>query len=208
MALTRRQFRERVLDSYGLPEELPSWITSRWINTRINRRQREVSELTEIIQGTYTFTAAASTRTYSVGTDFIRIMNVEADSNRRLDPTTQDIIEAEHGDDWRGETGSLSDWYIEDYRHIGLYPIPATAGSALTLYGPRYANNLANDTGASEIPTALEYAVVNGVCADIAAIDPAGKQKLGFFRGEYNADLGKFRQVRPFVVGTEFVGGR
>ena len=210
MALNRKQFRQHIIDTYGLPPEYPEWVNSRWINVHIDRGQREVSELTECIQGTCNFSAAANTRTYALTTDFVRVRSITADSNRTLEANTKDRIEAVNGVNWRGATGALAQWYVEDQRNVGFYPMAATAGSSLYVYGPRYAADLSADTSTSEIATALQDLVVDYVCREMAMLDPteAGDKRHARFEQRYGRGLEKYRRVRPMVVGMKLEAPR
>ena len=216
MAMNRKQYRQLIVDTYGLPDEYPSWVNDRWLNVQIDRAHREVSELTECIQGSCGASAVASGRTFTLTTDFIRVRSVEADTNsaslraRVLEPSTTDKLEAVNGNNWRSETGAPVNWYVEDQRHLGLFPCSATAGSSIYVYGPRYAAALSADTTTSEIATSLEGPVVAFVCRELATLDesPAGEKRLIRFGQEYERGISKYRRVRPMVVGAQLTAPR
>jgi len=216
MAMNRKQYRQLIVDTYGLPDEYPAWVNDRWLNVQIDRAHREVSELTECIQGSCGVSAAASGRTFALTTDFIRVRSVEADTNsaslraRVIEPSTRDKIEAVNGKSWRSETGAPSRWYIEDQRNLGLFPMPATAGSSIYVYGPRYAAALSAETTTSELATALESPVVAFVCRELATLDesPAGEKRHIRFDQEYERGITKYRRVRPMIVGAQLVAPR
>lgn len=206
MGLTRRTYRQRVLDEYGA--EPPPWLSENWVNTQIDRASREVAEATGFKQGTAGFTAAKNTRLYTLAPDFIRVDAVEANASRGLDPTTKEEVQYLYGDSWRAGTGALSKWYMEDKRRIGLYPIPATAGSALLIFGPQYPAVLSSDTQTSEVPTGLEDAVISRICHRMARRDnrPEMRQLAEQFLAEFDGAVNRFRSVEPMAAGTKFVG--
>jgi len=214
MALTRKQLRARIIDQYSLPPELPDWLDVGWFNTQIGRGQREVAEATECIQGSAQTGGTAGARVYTIPADFIRIKSVwygTTSARRELERVTRDELAYKEGTEWRNASGALSRWYVEDYRHIGLDPIPPTgSGATAWIFGPRYPAALSADGSSTEIPTALEDAVVDYVCRELASLDPSEQAttREGRFAARYERNILKSAMVRPHVQDLKFVGRR
>ena len=206
MPRTRLDLRKLVADRYGLPSELPEWLDSNWINSRINEGQREVSELTECVAGTCPISGTSNSRLYSLTKEFVRVTKVSWANNSALTKKSVDQLEALQGANWRIDTGAPQYWYEEGARYIGVCP-KVRAGSAATLiaYGPRYASEMSNDTATTEITTALHRAVVNYTCREIAAIDPRDSDGSGEARWDarYQNEVGKYKTIRPYAVTFE-----
>jgi len=181
------------------------------MDDRIAEAERDIADHTECLQGTCSMTALADTRTYALQQDFIRVDRVEVGSNREIEKVSRDYVANIYGSDWRTETGSPQRWYMEDIRQVGLHPAPTgglvTSGSAILCYGPIYPRAMSADSGAggtTRIPTALQNAIVYYVSREAAARDaePGGPMegKVGAFDARYQAEIARYKHVRPTVL--------
>jgi len=171
------------------------------------------------LQGTCSMTATEDTRTFSLQQDFLRVDRVEIGSNRELEVISRDYVAAVYGTDWRVATGQPMRAYVEDVRNIGLHPLPTsgngtTTGSAIMCYGPIYARPMTADSGAggtTRVPTALQDAVVDYVCREVASRDASDNEamakKVGYFQQQLEAEIGRYKHVRPDIL-TIGVPGR
>jgi len=211
MARTRRQLRADIMDNYRFFGDFPPGLTEDWLNTHLNEAVRQVSKDTEAIDGTGSITVTAGTRTYSLATEFIKIARVEwGTSHANLERISPSELQYVNGDRWRISTGGVQNYYMEGDRRLGIYNIPITgSGATAYVYGPKYARSLTADTTTSELPTSLDKAVVEYVCAELSGLDEqAPPDREGRFQGRYSKQIMAYLNDRPIGQELRFVGPR
>lgn len=209
MARTRKQLRADIMDNYRLFGEFPPGLTEDWLNTHLDEAARQVSKDTECILGSAQVGVTAGIRVYSMTTDFISIERVEwGTSHSNLERVSPSELQHRYGDRWRVSTGAVQSYYLEGQRYLGIYNIPVTgSGATAHVFGPKFARAFTADASTSELPTALDRAVVEYACAELAGLDEqAPPEREGRFQGRYNKQIMGYLNDRPIGQEVWFVG--
>ena len=157
-------------------------------------RCQEVLGIIGLIEGVDTsLTTTASTQTYAMPTNFVRVKKLLV-NNYACRQITFEEWDAEHnrgGSDPEGTPDRFFVWGSNIY----LVPIPSTSAQTITVYGEKQHGSISSGS-TIDIPEVLHYRLANGVLSDMFVKDKDANMATFYYNIWVNQDLPAFERYR------------